>query len=257
MDPLTASLLIGAGTTAFNAYSSSQQANENQRASQQANSTNLQIARENNAYSSHMANTAHQRQVADLKAAGLNPLLSANGGASSPNPSAVSVQATPNSSHAGVSAALRNGLTDSVSLMNTQKDLQQKDANLALTRMQTHAQEAQRELSASSALKNFNDLQQPERDGYHSGTRRSAYESKLAAEIAENKLHEMRSRTDQAMHKFDSTNKRIQAGLGTASSAIDVINPFNKWLPKRPTTTTTETYNSQGEHTGTRSTRKH
>lgn len=114
----------------------------------QTNQSNQDNAKAQMDFQERMSDTAHQREVADLEAAGLNPILSANAGASTPS----GAMATFKDASAPITAAAESVGSSAQSVMSNE----QAKANIANTNANTAKTLA--ETKPKSELNNAIDL---------------------------------------------------------------------------------------------------
>lgn len=128
-----------------------------------ANQQNLQIAREQMKFQERMSSTAVQRQVKDMRRAGINPILAAPGGASTPGGSQATMENPQAGAAEGISKASQTALAMKIGkaqLANLGADTNLKNENALTAQEQQSNLRAQwryingqlRQVNANSAL---------------------------------------------------------------------------------------------------------
>lgn len=174
---------------------------------QDTNAANRQIASDANAMSAaeadkqmafqeRMSSTAHQREVTDLQKAGLNPVLAAQSGASSPSGAQGSVTAAKMENPAqGVSDQVVAAITSAVSAAKDVKGMQLTDAQIQNTKADTVKKGVDTEVAKKG-------IPESQFTNWAAGIVKNLFQN--ATGTGAKKMNNIQKQTDQMQNKLES-----------------------------------------------------
>lgn len=228
-DAALATILGGVISTAGALYTNK----KNLDANDKANLMNWQIARENNATQIAMANSAHQREVADLRMAGLNPILSAGGnGSSTPTLSGATMNPIQQSNAFEGLANSAKGLSRYLSLeyknklANQAAGIENVISSTDLVKQQATAQDLDNKLNRMNMLparlQNMNDVSDAYTDMMESRVRFDAAQQELGLKIDTDNAGVPYTRVTDPSSYLDAVNlerEGLRSDMKTRSNA--------------------------------------
>lgn len=186
-----------------------------------ATKANITSAREQMAFQKEMSNTSYQRGTADMKAAGINPMLAyAQGGASSPSGSSANAATTT------VENALGPAVSTAMESRRLRKEIRGVESNIALNEQMAKTGAAQAKLNDTNAKVAEKNAE--------------VIDAKMPALKAQAALEKGQAEIDKKMLNVDNVSRRLNEYTGTINNATSAFKPFGGGSSRGPTNRTHE-----------------